>query len=93
MQTEKAVWERISEGMEELQKQKLWRVMEHHFTIFAALVSDVSQTKFVQHCINTGDAPPIRGCTTFTCHKAVGCRSLPGGDEGCGNYRVARSDR
>lgn len=59
MQTAKALWDRV-EGLEELQKQKLWWMMEHHYTIFATSASDVGETKLVQHCINTGDAPPIR---------------------------------
>ncbi|KAL2082795.1 hypothetical protein ACEWY4_022613 [Coilia grayii] len=48
------------EGLDESQKQKLWAVLERHHTAFAASPSDVGQTQFVQHNINTGDAVPIR---------------------------------
>nr|XP_055054004.1 uncharacterized protein LOC129439426 [Misgurnus anguillicaudatus] len=58
--TAQVVWEKSSQGLDESQKQKLWLVLERHHAIFSTSPSDVGQTQLVQHCINTGNAPPIR---------------------------------
>ncbi|KAI2646047.1 Retrovirus-related Pol polyprotein [Labeo rohita] len=60
VQTAQAVCERSSQDLEGPQKQKLWTVLERHHAVFATSAHDVGQTQLVQHCIDTGNAHPIR---------------------------------
>ncbi|KAI7814945.1 hypothetical protein IRJ41_024219 [Triplophysa rosa] len=60
LQMAQVVSERTGQGLTEPQQQELWRVLERLHAVFATSASEVGQTQWEQHCINTGNAPPIR---------------------------------
>uniref|UniRef100_A0AAV2KGL3 ribonuclease H n=1 Tax=Knipowitschia caucasica TaxID=637954 RepID=A0AAV2KGL3_KNICA len=56
----KELWQRSSEGLDQCQKEQLRHLLDRYVDIFAARDEDCTQTRLVQHSIDTGSAPPIR---------------------------------
>ncbi|CAL9701640.1 unnamed protein product [Knipowitschia caucasica] len=56
----KELWQRSSEGLDQCQKEQLKHLLDRYVDIFAARDEDCTQTRLVQHSIDTGSAPPIR---------------------------------
>ncbi|KAJ8352283.1 hypothetical protein SKAU_G00237590 [Synaphobranchus kaupii] len=55
-----ALWQRSSSGLDHQQRQQLKSLLDGNADLFAVRDEDCTQTKLVQHTINTDTAQPIR---------------------------------